>query len=368
MTKDQIQFTRYLYIKQEVCLAIIISILNKSEDALFWIYELYYSGFKQTIINLIWHIYYDFYAILNPGLESYLYQKTKKIILNNLISNEEAIIIGNIIMTFLFRPFNLDSFIIYYGIPKIDTIKQPFDSLTNLLVLLQKETNKLDFIVKHQNINSISNKNMELMYKSDIFLKDDILKDKFINTKLIQSQLDYKQIKKGKNIYIKINPEDIIIYEMVKVDENIRNYHVLEKACICGINDFHLLHLFDLERENKDIKDIYTNQWLYYCYETPFWNEKILKYGGKLYKEKKLVQFNEETDDGEENMQQFYQLYGYEPDEQKISVQNKSIIDVNLSPNIQMPLKTWNDLILKYKDVSIINPFYYKINNKIRYI
>jgi hypothetical protein len=34
--------TRYLYIKDEVKLALLISILNKSDDAIFWAYELYY--------------------------------------------------------------------------------------------------------------------------------------------------------------------------------------------------------------------------------------------------------------------------------------------------------------------------------------
>jgi hypothetical protein len=33
-------FTRYLYIKDEVKIALLISILNKSDDAIFWAYEL----------------------------------------------------------------------------------------------------------------------------------------------------------------------------------------------------------------------------------------------------------------------------------------------------------------------------------------
>ena len=70
--------TRYLYIKDEVKLALLISILNKSDDAIFWAYELYYSGFKLELYEYIWKIYYDFFATLNPCFELYL-NKTLKL-------------------------------------------------------------------------------------------------------------------------------------------------------------------------------------------------------------------------------------------------------------------------------------------------
>ena len=55
-------FTRYLYEKDEVKMALLIAILNKTDDAIFWAYELYYSGFTDELIELLWKIYYDFYA------------------------------------------------------------------------------------------------------------------------------------------------------------------------------------------------------------------------------------------------------------------------------------------------------------------
>jgi hypothetical protein len=42
-------FTQYLYIKEEVCLALLVSILNKSNDAIFWAYELYIKNYYQMI-------------------------------------------------------------------------------------------------------------------------------------------------------------------------------------------------------------------------------------------------------------------------------------------------------------------------------
>ena len=65
-------FTRYLYIKDEVQISLLVSILNKNDDAIFWAYELYYSGFKKELLNIIWKIYYDFFVTLNPTFEIYL--------------------------------------------------------------------------------------------------------------------------------------------------------------------------------------------------------------------------------------------------------------------------------------------------------
>ena len=74
---SDIIYTRYLYIKDEVRVALLVSILNKSDDAIFWGYELYYSGFQIELFELIVKIYYDFFATLNPSFEQYLLQKKK---------------------------------------------------------------------------------------------------------------------------------------------------------------------------------------------------------------------------------------------------------------------------------------------------
>ncbi len=60
---EHFQFTRYMYEKSEVEIALIIAILNKTDDALFWAYELYYSGcitdFNRTIMeNILRFLFY----------------------------------------------------------------------------------------------------------------------------------------------------------------------------------------------------------------------------------------------------------------------------------------------------------------------
>ena len=104
-------FTRYLYVKDEVRIALLVSILNKSDDAIFWAYELYHSGFKNEVFELIWKIYYDFFATLNPTFEAYLLKKHKELIMTDDSSHDR--IICSIIQDLLFRQFNSDVFIIH---------------------------------------------------------------------------------------------------------------------------------------------------------------------------------------------------------------------------------------------------------------
>ena len=64
--------SRYLYHNDEVKYSIITSILKREDfnECLFWISEYYYSGYE--IWNLVWKMYYDFYAINSPKLERFI--------------------------------------------------------------------------------------------------------------------------------------------------------------------------------------------------------------------------------------------------------------------------------------------------------
>ena len=60
-----LNLTRYLFIKQEVELSLILSLSsNKNLDAaLYWTYELYYSGYEDLVFSLLEKIYYDYYYL-----------------------------------------------------------------------------------------------------------------------------------------------------------------------------------------------------------------------------------------------------------------------------------------------------------------
>ena len=63
--------------------------------------------------------------------------------------------------------------------------------------------------------------------------------------------------------------------------------------------------------------------WEYYAYKTSFWREIIDRYGGSVNEEMRTVEFKDDS------MDLFYNLYGYELDEQPLYLQNMSLDCIN---------------------------------------
>jgi hypothetical protein len=69
--------TRYIYDKDNLQYSILLALLNKDrEQVKFWIYELYYSGFKIEAFHLLWELYYKMYYIIYPNIEKLMQKKT----------------------------------------------------------------------------------------------------------------------------------------------------------------------------------------------------------------------------------------------------------------------------------------------------
>lgn len=342
-------FTRYIYVKQEVRIALLVSILNKSDDAIFWAYELYYSGFKYELLNLIWKIYYDFFATLNPAYEAYLLKKHKELLSDDSPTQDR--VISSIIQDLLFRPFNSDVFVLrnlsenfelditYHNTPDKIThtedarqnltqwvANQDFRSITQWILNLNKD--KI-------NITNIYNICLDI-FEQDLKLNKSKLEKEFASAinininpnvillaKIMTLFSKKAELKKGKSIYINVEPEDIITYESIIGSDEIKHYSILEKAYMCGIDDFKHLSLFKLTRNKYNLQEKYQHHWEYHASFSPLWTKRIRQFGGYPDYTKQQIIFKEEPDD--DLMQEFYKLYGLEPDEQKSQVQHKSI-------------------------------------------
>lgn len=67
------RFTRYLYEFHQVKYSLQECILEKKrEEALFWAYELYHSGFKEEVWEQIIHLYLLYYLEMNPKFKTRL--------------------------------------------------------------------------------------------------------------------------------------------------------------------------------------------------------------------------------------------------------------------------------------------------------
>jgi hypothetical protein len=348
-------FTRYLYIKDEVKLALLISILNKSDDAIFWAYELYYSGFKMELFDYIWKIYYDFFATLNPSFEAYLNKVLKS-------DFEKDKIVSTIVQDLLIRPFNTDVFFLRTICQLFEVECKYINSCKNISNLVEQLTIWIDTndyksiaqFILNDNDNNDNDKILNIVI--DIFVnlylikvsKQKMLKEfkiaqdrttdkKVVLLAKILTLFSLKEkLVKGKNFYIIVEPEDIIPYETIEASINdftheIRHYRILGVARICGIDDLKYMSLFKLERDTickpdtiykKDkITDIYFNNWLYHAAFSPVWFNRIKKYRGYVDYKTQKVEFVDE-----DLMQMFYRKYGYEPDEQHQNTTDKCLL------------------------------------------
>jgi hypothetical protein len=374
---SNIVFTRYLYLKDEVKLSLLVSILKKSDDAIFWAYELYYSGFKTELFEFIWHIYYAFFATLNPSFEAYLLNKK-----NELLKDDK--LVSAIVQDLIIRPFNPDIFFLNiicktfeieckYKDIIIDEFKNDMKSCMRnssdlyeqlmLWIDTQDYRSIAQFILNDKNIKKNGLKPMftnEYIYgyAIDTFIstfpglklaKKRLLKefcsgdksDLVLLAKIMTLFSLKENLVKGKNFYITISPEDIVQYETILPTDDVRAYRILKTACICGIDDLKHLSLFKLERDTlaspANLLDLYNNKWLYHASFSPEWFDRIRSHRGYIDYVNQKVEF---VDD--DLQQAFFVKYGYEPDEQPTNVKEKSIMSIEKVVNWSAFYKTYN--------------------------
>ena len=380
---DEFQFTRYLYEKDEVKLSLVTSIINKKDDAIFWAYELFYSGFKTELAELLWKIYFDFYSTLNPAFEKYL----KKKLAGNFCNNSDGEkLISMIINNFIIRPHNMDVFMLRQLAQTCDFDKQylvGYKCVTNFNIIhkeiiLALETE--DYLTLSSLIcNDIFDKHLILAleiilgffstlglkcnetqilkeYRKNVESKNNPFKRIILLSKTIYYFTLIKQIPLGKNLYVHVEPEDIIIYENIFANLKEKGngqlvpilpaYKILPLATVHYIDKDNYLSLFKLKRDTIDIKNAYNYQWLYHASYSPLWKERIDKFHGYIDEINKTVVFNE-IEDSDDNLQAFYDEFGYEPDEQKTDIQIRSIQEIK-------QVRDWSTFYKDHKNMGVV--------------
>ena len=344
----EIQFTRYLYEKDEVKLALTLCILNKKEEAVFWAYELYYSGFQSELVAMFWSLYYDFYYTLNPSFEKYLQTRLKK----GLVLDADSVnYISMIVNNFMIRPHSMDIFMLKQIVNICDFDKTDIqDYITfsekNVEIMRRELISALrtkDFMMLASLILiDIKDEHIDTMFEiaTDYFVTEMGVKKKvqdynnestnkrvLILCRIIHYFTVITNKKLGKNLYVHVEPEDVVLYETIHVSEDLSPRKILSLAKIYTIDSDNYLSLFDLKRETQDIKTAYYYNWLYYASFSPLWRSRILKCNGVIDVKNRKVEFDDDDIDD------FYDDYGYEPDEQTIEVENKTIQDIRKERN-----------------------------------
>ena len=344
----EIQFTRYLYEKDEVKLALILCILNKKEEAIFWAYELYYSGFQSELVDVFWSLYYDFYYTLNPSFEKYLQTRLKK---NLALDTDSVNYVSMIVNNFMIRPHSMDIFMLKQIVDICDfdktDIQDYIDSSGNNIEIIRKELITAlitkDFMmlaslilidIKYEHIDTMFEvateyfvTEMGLKKKIQDYDKQSSNKRVLILCRIIYYFTVTANKKLGKNLYVHVEPEEVVLYETISSCADLVPRKILRLAKIYAIDSNNYLSLFDLKREKQDIKTAYYYDWLYYASYSPLWKSRILKHNGVIDAKNKKVEFDDDDID------EFYDNYGYEPDEQSTEIENKTIQDIRSERN-----------------------------------
>jgi len=365
---QSIIFTRYLYLKDEVLKTLIISLINVKDNALYWAYELYYSGFEEELFEHLWKIYFDFYYTLNPGFQDYFVKKYKE-----WQTLRDDKIIALIVNNLLIRPHNLDIFMLRQCVKKYS--KDTNIIMSSFIDLLENrdllEISKYIFERKYdtiilESIQFFIGKGLKI--DPSKFLKRwkklvgylQIDKNIQILAWIIHNFSQLDNIKMGKNLYILVDQSEIVEYETICIDDSkkFRAYQILPIAYKHKIDEGNYLSLFYLER-NKIINDInnlrkiYWYNWEYYASLSPIWFARIKQYNGILNHQTKNIRFfkklEEELNDELDNMDEFYYHFGYEPDEQKTEIQEHSIQEIKCQ-------RTWTKFYEDNKNNGIFKP------------
>ena len=277
-------FTRYLYIKEEVEYALFLSLVEKrAESSLFWAFELYHSGFSRETLELLWYIYGRFYEETNPKFKN-LFEKKEKDFGASLSKEEQESIFGSIV-------YNLAKREVSFKVTKA-TIKN---------TILREKYKK---------------RNTKKTKKSEEPKEEPNEEHKEENEK------------KESKLYVVLSCDDVKKFQTQTTTENslkkcIPPRQILSLAIQNAINESKWFSSCSLARKSipqEKMREMYHYEWLYHASFSPVWRERIEKNKGQINHEKRKVEFNEEND-----LDNFYNSFGYEPDEQKKEIQEKNI-------------------------------------------
>jgi hypothetical protein len=383
---DNLVFTRYLYIKDEVKTALLTNILNKSDDAIFWAYELYYSGFKNELYAFIWQIYYDFFATLNPSFAVYL---SKKLSNKQSVGPKQTVgpkqsvgpkqdliedrLISSIIQNLLIRSFNTDVFLLrtISEVFILSEAKEEEDSEAAVEEMLETKSYRelASYILNNKDLEIEETYKTVLNYfklTNQQKLAKDLLNE-IRNTHVSKRVIllanivslfntEAQKLVKKKNFYVRVDPEEVVQYETIEATDNLKAYRVLPQACSQKIqhdwsNLFHRFRNQPSEKEkynewtNRAAVEKYSDNWLYHAAFSPEWFARIKSCKGYVDYQNQQVKFVSE--DWEEA---FYSKYGYDPDEQPLFVKENTLKLIK-SDNVS----TWQQFFAKYKKDGVIN-------------
>jgi hypothetical protein len=272
--ESKLIFTRYLYSLDDVKHSLFIAILNKnSDEALFWLFEIYYSGFVGDAFRLVMNIYTEVFSFDNPDLAKPFHRIMKT-----------------------YEDSQLDMDVDDNGVASIDTNASATANAS-------ASASALGTIVHNLCLRN---------YRIDLFVKTYI---GVVCEPSVEPDLSKK------HLYITLKPDNIQKYETKPPIEP--PYLYLRE--VCKYSAHKETNAIFGEVQDGVFKDLYLNHWLYFAYKSPIWKERVDAYGGRpVDDQKKIAFYNEAGEEDDDLESEFYSVWNMETDEQPPEVVIKS--------------------------------------------
>jgi hypothetical protein len=304
------------------------------EECYYWFYEYYQSGYEEESWQLLYKIYFDFYYLKNPKI---MHKISKK---HNKWKETKDVKLALWVIKNLFRfKKNYTVFLlrIYYKHRNLEVL-EPMKELEGvqdkslIMAIKQKKKNAVVFHLyksSNEGLTELIEKVLETTIKTT--------KNYDITHQLLAAIIKSFKISSKKKCYYKMVIEKEMV-DILKSDEYENEVcKTLSKRRLYGISPN--IGCFNLDRDNVDLNHIFWYHWEYYAYKCPIWRKRFDKYKITVSVDKELVDFNEEDD-----YEEFYEKYNYEPDEQKKEIQERSTAVIEKSN-----IKTWINNIFDKK-------------------
>ena len=142
-----------------------------------------------------------------------------------------------------------------------------------------------------------------------------------------------KPTKKEKRLYVVLNEDDLSAYKTITASKDTQTCRILQKAVLYNTNESGSLRSFPLKRRvvpYDELKNMYHYHWEYFASFSPLWKARINQYGGLPDHDERKIVFEDE-----QLSQEFYDNYGYEPDELSVEIQEKNIPIIHFTSEIE---------------------------------
>ena len=334
-------FTQYLYSVEDICQALATNILLKNkEKTLFWTKELVQSELIDTLISILWNIYFTYYLPLNPEFYNYLLKQTIKIRASRTIDQQAMdnnIDIMNafydIVNNLMIRPFTSDvlregmrahddnitqsdsqiTFFGYTNIPDTDIM----DTLMVEHVIAHiageqiKPTNRKKIATLFRNLDKLR-KNPNKITGGRLDIPIDI--ERAARTALITAYATKQKM--GKALFVSpsnLQSQEVSSTHNHSADKTLNTqttFKMSDELSFCAydtpIHDGSEI----IEGAGDATRHAFRQHWEYYAYRAPLWKRRIDQHRGAPDHDAQRIIW---TDD--DLQEQFYQAYGYDPDE-----------------------------------------------------